>query len=1523
MVGSFNSPEFTGTVSNVTLTPRTQEDYFNFEFSGYLDILTEGDYIFRLTSDDGSRLFFDNATVVDNDGQHGNITVFSDTLHLATGPHPLKLQYFEYSGGQNLTLQWKGPVLSASYKSIPDSLFRSGRYVPPVPPSIPQHLSASGVGMGRIDLTWQTTSGGEVELYRSASATGTFSIIGRSATAVFVDSTGLVPGTAYYYQARTVSATGLSGFTTIVSASTTEDTEAPSVPTGLQLSNNTHTHVALTWSPSTDNAEVSGYEIFTNGVLAGTSEIPAFMVTGLLPNTPYNFTVKAKDASGNLSPASAVLIVTTNPSAIYYSLSAGNLNEVNTWKQNANGTGNSPASFSVSGQYFIISNRTQTGLGGAWDVAGSASKVIVPTGVTLTVDFPFSGKLELEGTATVNLNHTEVPELQKISATSTVNFNAHSFIPKKTYGHLILSGTGIKTFEADATIVSGNLSVAHGITLKGSAGNTTTLTLNGNLTVNGVAGIPAADNRIDLRFTEGVSHTITSGGDLFFYSLSGGTNAVINVAATVAPVKLTTGSLNGGGLKLENGSTLAIGNGSIHVGLAGTLNPGNESGRISINGGSVKVTSTSNLHSNLYFDPAGNVLDSLSINLTGTGAAIVRSEVKISTGLKIKRGILNGGGFVTLLSTSAKTASLAEIENGGSVSGAIKVQHYLEPLGESWRDLSTPVNGVKVADWQNYFPITGSFIGSSDGGTEPSMFISNGASMIGYPAAGGTNQAPLERGKGYQTKMNEVNPVTIQVSGSPFQGIVPFSLQGGSGGGTSTGWNLLGNPYASPVAWSSNPESWTRSGISATIAVRKNKLVNGQPVTQYIYYNPLLGDGIIPAGQAFWAQAVNSSPVLSITEKAKTTQAVAYPQPDPSLSYLVVSLQQGSLTDDAYIVFVPEATDDFDDLMDGLKRPNEGMFNLSTVIGDISVSVNHLSNSFCSKSVNLNVQNVSTGTYALLFTGVQSLAGLGQVSLTDHYTGTSVPVTGSAYSFSVTSDPATYGPNRFTLSVLRYQLNTTAPQVTAADVCWGDFAAVTIEQAQAGVEYTVVNANHQPISDIAQATQPDLILQVPVTALQEGINHLQVRAGFPGCTTQLLTSADDLVLTSSFAISTAGDISVCHGDRVMLQASGVPEGGHYRWLDENGVTIDSVTDGTFLTAPVMEETTMKVGGVLSSGCESELKTIHIYADTLEFPVITLYNDTLFVQVQADYQWTKNGTVIEGENKPYYVPSGSGTFGVIVSRMGCSKQSVPYEYVIDPGCQINLTAPVASVADNCGDEVVFLTISNTQVGVVYRAINIDQEIISLAQTGTGGSVVLEISATELDPGINKIRVKADLEGCVDRVLNSEATFTYNPPIPKPQIVVEDHTLVVSATGSYQWKRDGEIIEGATSSSFAPQAGGEYSVVVTQGICSVESDGMDFTVTGLSEVVSELVLHAYPVPARGDRLKIRVQSPRPGAVFVQLIDITGRDVFNKWYSPEELDAGVPVSPESGPLTNGIYCVIAIQGQTELRRRIVVKN
>jgi hypothetical protein len=130
---NWNSAEFKGTIANFSLAPRTQEDFFNFEYSGYISIATAGTYQFRTTSDDGSRLTLNNVVIVENDGTHGNVTVTSVNQTLSSGPHLINVKFFEYSGGQNLVVQYKGPDTGNNWINIPDAKLQSG--TPPASPS--------------------------------------------------------------------------------------------------------------------------------------------------------------------------------------------------------------------------------------------------------------------------------------------------------------------------------------------------------------------------------------------------------------------------------------------------------------------------------------------------------------------------------------------------------------------------------------------------------------------------------------------------------------------------------------------------------------------------------------------------------------------------------------------------------------------------------------------------------------------------------------------------------------------------------------------------------------------------------------------------------------------------------------------------------------------------------------------------------------------------------------------------------------------------------------------------------------------------------------------------------------------------------------------------------------------------------------------------------------------------------------------------------------------------------------------
>ena len=87
----------------------------------------------------------------------------------------------------------------------------------------------------------------------------------------------------------------------------TSDTEAPTIPVNVSLSNNTTTSINATWTASTDNVGVTKYEIYANNVLNGTSANNNYTLTNLDSGNTYAITVVAKDIASNRSEPSAAV----------------------------------------------------------------------------------------------------------------------------------------------------------------------------------------------------------------------------------------------------------------------------------------------------------------------------------------------------------------------------------------------------------------------------------------------------------------------------------------------------------------------------------------------------------------------------------------------------------------------------------------------------------------------------------------------------------------------------------------------------------------------------------------------------------------------------------------------------------------------------------------------------------------------------------------------------------------------------------------------------------------------------------------------------------------------------------------------------------------------------------------------------------------------------------------------------------------------------------------------------------------
>ena len=193
-------------------------------------------------------------------------------------------------------------------------------------PTAPAGLASSGTTASSISLSW-TASTDNVgvtgyQILRAPGASGgTFAQVGTSTTTSFTN-TGLAAGTTFRYQVRAVDAAGnASAVSNTVTAATQSgggDTQAPTAPANLAAPSTTSSSISLSWSASTDNVGVTGYQILrapgaSGGTFAqvGTSTTTSFTNTGLTASTTFRYQVRAVDAAGNTSAVSNTVTAAT------------------------------------------------------------------------------------------------------------------------------------------------------------------------------------------------------------------------------------------------------------------------------------------------------------------------------------------------------------------------------------------------------------------------------------------------------------------------------------------------------------------------------------------------------------------------------------------------------------------------------------------------------------------------------------------------------------------------------------------------------------------------------------------------------------------------------------------------------------------------------------------------------------------------------------------------------------------------------------------------------------------------------------------------------------------------------------------------------------------------------------------------------------------------------------------------------------------------------------------------------------
>jgi chitodextrinase len=191
----------------------------------------------------------------------------------------------------------------------------------------------------------------------------------------------------------------------LLTASMPPDTQPPTIPGGLVATAISPSQIILSWSGSTDNVAVTGYQVFRNGLQVSTTTATNYSDAGLNSNTTYTYTVTAFDDAGNTSAQSVqanatTLIPDTTPPTVPTNLQSSNITSTSatiSWASSADNV--AVAGYQIYRNGSLLNTTSQTFYNDnalsasttynytvtAYDTSGNISAPSQPLAVTTTV----------------------------------------------------------------------------------------------------------------------------------------------------------------------------------------------------------------------------------------------------------------------------------------------------------------------------------------------------------------------------------------------------------------------------------------------------------------------------------------------------------------------------------------------------------------------------------------------------------------------------------------------------------------------------------------------------------------------------------------------------------------------------------------------------------------------------------------------------------------------------------------------------------------------------------------------------------------------------------------------------------------------------------------------------------------------------------------------------------------------------------------------------------------------------------
>jgi len=637
-------------------------------------------------------------------------------------------------------------------------------------------------------------------------------------------------------------------------------------------------------------------------------------------------------------------------------------------------------------------------------------------------------------------------------------------ISDQDYGSLMLSVSGVKTLPANSTVTATGLLTINGtatLDMDANVENISVGAIDDNNTTDGITNTTGT-----ITFTGAVvsdidvagSGTVTY-GNVDFQNTSGTRLGVLGGA-----LEFTNVTLSGSGILDANNNGFNItGNWSNSSGAGTPFVSG--SGIANFTGATTQTIGGSTV----------TTFGNLTVNKSANGLTL-NTSANLEKSLTLTLGSFTTTGQVfTVLSTATRTGRIAEI-TGGSISGPITMQRFIDGGRTGWHNVGIPVGSSTVNDWDLEMVL--SLVDGNEGCSGTPCFDGvkryNAATDTYVPLTSVATALNSKVGYFVYTGTGPVTtaPFTFDAIGTPNTGSQTFTIVD-----NATDYNLIANPYPSAITGELNDAGWTtRTNVAREVQVWNP---NQDPVGYQTYVNGVSSpggwDGQIAASQAFWVRETGASPALVASEAVKTSGTPdTYYKSSNQISLMRLALSKDSgYIDEAVIRFDQNATTGLDNEYDAQQL----IFSLvskaiiSTVItGSPDLVINALPELTSSITVPVRVTVVDSGSYTISLRELSNIAESSCLVLEDLLTSSFTNLkTDTSYTFTI--DDTTTAP--------RFLLHVQAPLAKARfmPTCKGssDGMAIATGQGTGPWSYTWVNSNGDTVRSVSNVNGSDTL----------------------------------------------------------------------------------------------------------------------------------------------------------------------------------------------------------------------------------------------------------------------------------------------------------------------------------------------------------------------------------------------------------------------------------------------------------------